>query len=377
MKNGTIMVFLHTTLAVWSILLWQQAAAGSPLWSEGNPQSFASGDPVELKFKKLTSTETLFPLDPGTMPFCVPAGGPKMDRQNLGEALAGDRIQSSPYKLQMKVDTYCEQLCVWHFGRAEKIGVGPSKVVKAIRKNYHSNWLVDNLPAASLTETDTYLITRYSQGIPIGFIAEDTKLAYIYNHVNIQLMYHPVNEEPGMYRVVRFIVQPFFIAHEFEELAPGGDHDFADDAYLSPKVVKIGNPIDSCKPGGREHTDYDMVTARGREPQLASGKILFTYDVIWIEKKDLAWTSRWDIYLTMDNAVPARVHWVSIRNSHNYVFLLTAFVAAILIRNLKRDQGQYNRLASTVGGEGTEEWHGWKAVHGDIFRPPTFCGWPS
>ena len=36
------------------------------------------------------------------------------------------------------------------------------------------------------------------------------------------------------------------------------------------------------------------------------GRILFTYDVMW-RASNVKWASRWDIYLTMDNAVPDKV----------------------------------------------------------------------
>ena len=325
---------------------------------------------VKLKVNKLTSTETLYPLDYKTMPFCAPEGGFKMENENLGEFLAGDRIENSPYLLEMKVDTYCEQLCIANLGRAEKSGVSATKLVKAIRKDYHNNWIVDNLPAASKTETDNSTTTRYWQGFAVGFVSPDNKLAYIHNHVNLELMYHAVDEQPGMYRVVRFTIEPFSIAHDQEPLGPGEDNELNDDKFLSPKVAKIKNPIESCKPGARVHTNYNMVIAR--EPQLASGKVLFTYDVIWKENKDIKWASRWDIYLTMDNAVPAKVHWLSIANSLVIVFVLTAMIAAILIRNLKRDIGRYNRVATDEERAEELEEYGWKLVHADVFRPPSF-----
>ena len=51
---------------------------------------------VKLKVNKMTSQKTLLPVDYYRLPFCQPEGGPKMDHENLGEFLAGDRIESSP-----------------------------------------------------------------------------------------------------------------------------------------------------------------------------------------------------------------------------------------------------------------------------------------
>lgn len=293
-----------------------------------------------------------------------------MDNENLGEFLAGDRIETSPYRLQMKKDMYCEQLCISNVGRGEQRGVSPNKVVRAIRKNYHNNWITDNLSAASKVEDDTTITTRYWQGFPVGFVASDTKKAYIHNHVNIELMYHAVETEVDKYRIVRFTVEPFSIKHEFE---PADDDDDSNEEG-SFTVAKITDPIASCNPKSKKkvHTDYNMVTSQGREPQLASGKVLFTYDVTWIENKDLHWASRWDIYLSMDNAIPAKVHWLSIANSLVIVFVLSAMIAAILVRNLRRDFARYNKLATDEEKAEDLEEFGWKLVHADVFRPPSF-----
>jgi transmembrane 9 superfamily member 2/4 len=326
---------------------------------------------VKLKVNKLTSTKTLMPLDYYILPFCAPDGGAEMENENLGEFLAGDRIESSPYYLEMKKDMYCEQLCMASLGRAELPNVAPNKMVKAIRKNYHNNWIVDNLSSASKVEDDKTTTTRYWQGFPIGFVAEDTKLAYVHNHVNLEIMYHPVENEVNKYRVVRFTVEPFSIAHEFEP-SKDGDEDMKDE-HTRPLVAKIKNPIDSCATKSKVHTDYEMITASGRQPQLASGPVLFTYDVIWLENLELKWASRWDVYLNMDNQIPAKVHWLSIANSLVIVLVLSAMIVAILVRNLRRDINRYNKVATDEESRAEElEEFGWKLVHADVFRPPSF-----
>jgi transmembrane 9 superfamily member 2/4 len=324
----------------------------------------------------MTSTKTLMPIDYYRLPFCNPEGGPKMDNENLGEFLAGDRIESSPYQLLMKTDMYCEQVCISNLGRADQAGVSPNKVVKAIRKSYHNNWIVDNLPAASKVEDDDHVTTRYWHGFPVGFIAENDLKAYIHNHVNIEIMYHAVETEANKYRVVRFTVEPFSIHHEFTKLPPPLDKDnnVLSDSILTP-IAKIANPIASCNPDSqsRKHTDYDMVVADNQRPQEASGDVLFTYDVIWTENKDLHWASRWDVYLSMDNAIPAKVHWLSIANSLVIVFVLSAMIVAILVRNLHRDINRYNKVSMDEEQRAEElEEYGWKLVHADVFRPPSF-----
>ncbi|KAG7366482.1 endomembrane protein 70-domain containing protein [Nitzschia inconspicua] len=342
-----------------------------------NPQSFAEGEPVKLKVNKMTSSKTLLPIDYYRLPFCPPANGPKMDNENLGEFLAGDRIESSPYLLKMKTEMYCEQVCIANLGKGEQKGMKPNRVVQAIRKEYHNNWIVDNLSAASKVEDDTTITTRYWQGFPVGFIGDD-HISYIHNHVNIEILYHPVDslgDDTQKYRVVRFTVEPFSIKHDFEGTDDAQEAEEEEGFPKLQKWAKIKKPIASCDPtvgnDKRSHTSWEMVTEIGRDPQPASGRVLFTYDVHW-ESSDIHWASRWDIYLSMDNAIPAKVHWLSIANSLVIVCVLSAMIIAILLRNLRQDLARYNRLATDEEKADDLEEKGWKLVHADVFRPPTY-----
>ena len=40
-------------------------------------------------------------------------------------------------------------------------------LLQAIQRQYHHNWIIDNLPAASILDTDQYVSTQYV-GYPIG-----------------------------------------------------------------------------------------------------------------------------------------------------------------------------------------------------------------
>jgi len=368
---------VQSSICLLGIILCHEASA---FYLPGvNPQSFASGDVVKLKVNKMTSAKTLMSVDYYRLPFCQPEGGPKMDNENVGEFLAGDRIESSPYRLQMKKDMYCEQVCITNFGRGEHEAVRPNKVVQAIRKNYHNNWIVDNLPSVFKVEDPETITTRYWGGFPVGYVGGNDQKAYINNHVNIEIMYHPVEMEVDEFRVVRFTVEPFSIQHSFEPLQDNDDDTNEDDTNdddtneegKGTKVAKFIKPIMSCAAGNKKvHTNYYMVEAAG--PQLASGKVLFTYDVIWKENKELKWTNRWDIYLSMDNAIPAKVHWLSIANSLVIVGVLSAMIAAILVRNLRCNSSKYSRLGTDVENAEDLKEFGWKSVHADVFRPPSF-----
>jgi transmembrane 9 superfamily protein 2/4 len=114
-----------------------------------------------------------------------------------------------------------------------------------------------------------------------------------------------------------------------------------------------------------------MVTASGVESQLAEGKVLFTYDIIWIENRDLHWASRWDIYLTMDNLVPSQVHWYDMANSAIACVVLLVILLAGLVFCLRKERNLYNTLETDEECSEYEEQHGWIAIRGDVFRPPT------
>jgi transmembrane 9 superfamily protein 2/4 len=330
-----------------------------------------------LKVNKLTSFHDEYPIEYYRLPFCQPESGVEVTNENLGEFLSGDRIENSPYKLQMKKDMYCEQVCISNLGRVEAKGVAASKVVRAIRKDYHDNWIVDNLPSASKMEDDIKSYTKYFHGFPVGFVAKDDNMAYINNHVNIELEYHQADEKVAEYRIVRFTVEPFSVKHDYTPTLTDDDDDDGetDTDTNKPSTLKatLKNPIKSCDYSikDRKHTNYYMVTKAGPGPQPASGKVLFTYDVIWKENKDVVWASRWDIYLNMNDGIPNKVHWLSISNSLVIVFVLTSMIAAILVRNLRRDYDRYAKVATDEEKSEDQEEFGWKLVHADVFRPPS------
>ncbi|CAM9576671.1 unnamed protein product [Phaeothamnion confervicola] len=73
---------------------------------------------------------------------------------------------------------------------------------------------------------------------------------------------------------------------------------------------------------------------------------------------------RWDIY--MSGAPGDQIHWFSITNSSLIVLFLTALVAMIMVRALRKDIQRYN----AEDMEEAKEESGWKLVHGDVFRAP-------
>ncbi len=84
-------------------------------------------------------------------------------------------------------DEYCKVLCQVTLKNKD---VNDFK--RAIKEQYHHNWIIDNLPAASILDSDQYTTTQYV-GYPVGF--SEGSFFFLYNHVNIILEYHPVDGE--------------------------------------------------------------------------------------------------------------------------------------------------------------------------------------
>ncbi|CAM9231353.1 unnamed protein product, partial [Sphacelaria rigidula] len=305
--------------------------------------------------------------------FCGrPEEGPKRSSENLGEFLTGDRIESSPYAIFMQHNISCSPLCQMDLDENDKhIAVKVKNLQKAIEGDYRHNWIIDNLPAASLMETaeasigrdlstSKWTLTYYAQGFPVGFKDTSSGTYYVNNHVHMVVEYHVMDETQDQppARVVGFKVEPFSVRH----------------THTSPGAKWAGGesplpPLDTCD-------DTDPVSPVKMPKSLAEAQavalgetILFTYDVSWVPS-DTHWASRWDIYLTMNKAVKNRVHWFSIVNSLLIVLFLTAMIAMILIRNLHRDIMRYNRVPTDEEKAEEREETGWKLVHADVFRPP-------
>eukprot|EP00471_Norrisiella_sphaerica_P009230 CAMPEP_0184497608 /NCGR_PEP_ID=MMETSP0113_2-20130426/37013_1 /TAXON_ID=91329 /ORGANISM="Norrisiella sphaerica, Strain BC52" /LENGTH=506 /DNA_ID=CAMNT_0026884795 /DNA_START=314 /DNA_END=1835 /DNA_ORIENTATION=- len=318
------------------------------------PRQYQYGESVELKVNKLDSVQTQLPYDYYSLPFCQPNTITE-SAENLGEVLSGDRIENSVYQLQMKMVESCKILCKMDYSKDDL-----KLFEERIREDYRVNMIVDNLPSATKfytqevnEEGELEYITHYDKGYALGFLGSnqialtETGVAYVNNHIRFHLFYH---EDPSSftgYRIVGFEVEPFSVEHEIDGVYQG-----------------THTRLLTCTP-------LNKVTA-GMRPQPVSGvesdrtEIIWTYDVQW-GKSDVKWASRWDVYLKMTDS---QIHWFSIINSTAIVLFLSAMLAMIMMRTLHRDFRRYNEIENDE--EAKREETGWKLVHADVFRPPSF-----
>ncbi|KAL8747682.1 MAG: hypothetical protein Q9190_000478 [Brigantiaea leucoxantha] len=273
--------------------------------------------------------------------FCEPEGGKKDVSESLGSIMFGDRIQTSPFELQMMKNETCKAVCK----EAQKYDRPAAKFTnQRIRDKYKFNWLIDGLPAGIPyidPSTDTGFTLR---GFPLGVVNDDKK-PELYNHYDIVVDYHEAAKDK--FRVVGVLVVP---------------SSRADSKIKGDGGVECGT---------EEGKGPRMVISEDNEQD-----VIFTYAVYWRPSKT-AWATRWDTYL---HVFDPRIHWFSLVNSAIIVIFLCAMVVGILMRALKKDIARYNRLESFNlddlsggGGEaedGVQEDSGWKLVHGDVFRTP-------
>lgn len=295
------------------------------------PTEYEQGQNVPLKVNKMTSSKEQMPYRFYDLPFCQP-GVREAKIENLGEILAGDIIENSPYAIRFLQNKTCEVLC----SPRTLSDADRNKFKRKIDQDYRINWIVDNLPAA--IEGIYFEETDYEAGFPVGLYVSGHY--YISNHVTITLMYH---SDPARYqgsRIVGFEVEPSTVRQN--------SHDEAQ--------APFGVVTTSCiagKEGAADGWDLDS-----EQP------LIFTYDVRWA-KSDVRWASRWDVYLKSPSG--SAIHWFPLLNSVLIMVLLTGVVAIILAKTLNRDIAMYNLVATE---EDKAEETGWKLVHGDVFRKP-------
>lgn len=148
-----------------------------------------------------------------------------------------------------------------------------------------------------------------------------------------------------------------------EKAAKGEDMWMVVGFEVMPCSVKrtFGDTIEpvKCKPWPFEGNPEPQPIVEGAD-------IVYSYDVFW-DVSDVEWASRWDLYLRMPNG---SVHWFSILNSLLVVLVMSAIVAVILMRTVRRDLAKYEELL-IEGQDSSKEESGWKLLAGDVFRAPS------
>jgi transmembrane 9 superfamily protein 2/4 len=159
------------------------------------PREFKEGDSVQLKVDKLTSVRSQLPYSFYHLPFCTPSDSGLVDKngkplevenvaENLGEVLAGDRMESTGYQLNMQEHSPgCQILCRKEFDTKDT-----NKLTNFIDKEYRVNMWVDNLPAAqklfssrTAMEADVKRMEAMKKGQAVDTLSTADKESFMYS----------------------------------------------------------------------------------------------------------------------------------------------------------------------------------------------------
>ena len=215
-----------------------------------------------------------------------------------------------------------------------------------IDDEYSFNMILDNLPAALVVHESESGEKQYARGFPLGRSSPQRSSNHnhqrmLYNHIRFTVLYHR-DERTDLSRIVGFEAEPMSIKHQHS-------------GWRGSKTELGTCPSMSSSSLSAKADVSPQVVENGEE-------IVYTYDVLFKEST-IKWASRWDMYLRMPDQ---QIHWLSVVNSLLILLFLTAMVAMILVRSLRRDISQYN----AIDIEDAQEETGWKLLHGDVFRNP-------
>ena len=334
------------------IIRKKEASLAQVLFPGVSPEEYNNGEQLWMYVDLVESSKTQVPFEFYDLPGCkMPTRGKsqrtKKMRKNLGSRLQGHDMKPAPFDLTVKRDMGCTPIC--------QVALGGKKLRwmrKLVERQYRVQLQLDTLPVLMRSKELNYAV----RGYPIGFKAPPSTQQtapkndyFLYNHLKFQITYH---EDPSQFdgvRITGFDVHPVSVKHEMP--ANGG-------------AVSRTTQLSTCKGMNVENDAANFLSLKFQED--TSLNIVYSYDVQWI-KNDLAWTDRWDVYLV--GSPDDGIHYYSILNSLFVVVFMTGAIASIMVRTLRKDIQGYNELQTL---EEAQEETGWKLVHGDVFRPPSF-----
>lgn len=342
------------------------------------------------------------------------AGGakarPHYHRETLGSVLAGEREVDTAYDLVALRNASCTVAC-----RAPRVlrVKQLQRLQQLIDDSYRVRVSLDNMEGVVREQREAHVIEggggngtqaqqrgqsqepsgaelarrrehSYRRGYPVGY-RDSVELTttygdaggagtpskpvnavrrYLVNHLDFEVLYHrPRGVEHAAaatgVRIVGLELTPrsidYFHREDERDNSTAATVERAQRAGAGDACPAVSNAapeldIDALQPGDR---------------------VLYTYAVTWRESP-VRWATRWDALLRLDDERDiVGLEWLSTAESLIAVVALAALAACILLRALRRDLAAYSSLLVEDEREAREEEAGWKAVAGDVFRPPT------
>lgn len=315
----------------------------------------------------------------------------------------------SDYELEMGKDEEIRYLCSHKVDRA-----GLRKAQQIIKDGYAAEWIVDNLPGATRFVSADRLRKYYATGFKMGFEEVNPMTGapryFINNHVTLVLRWHRAPGKAG--RHGKKVIVGFEV---YGKSIEAGNRD-ASGLPANIQHVRDGMELtlrsnSTTSTTARKYTDTSYTPAEVDDADdKATLTIPYTYSVYFREEESIEWNNRWDLFFVgQDDS--SKIHWLAIVNSLVISGLLTAVVAVILTRTIRgeikgykdsgledgkvkikrtknthspRKSGEKGGLLEQAGDdvdadlssddEPVEDITGWKLVHGDVFRPPSYGG---
>jgi len=290
---------------------------------------YSIGMKVNIQAGSLSSKRAIIPFGYNKLEICHSHKHNKI--YTLGEIITGEALFTTDYFVNINHNKYCESIC---FNEFNKYNINSIK--KLIKREYYSNWYIDNLPAGLLTFDQNKKEFKYDyfRGIPLGYIDNFDHKYYIYNHLQFHILLNKI--ENDKYDIVGFNILPFSI-------------DYSNDD---------GKCINSDENKGYP-SNYDNI----KKQELVEGNITFKYDVIF-EKSNIPLKSRWDNYKKNDKTF----RWAGLIYSYLLILIFSIIIFIVFSKNIQKDIDIYNFRVVTI--ESMDEFN-WKQAAGDVFRAPS------
>jgi hypothetical protein len=110
------------------------------------------------------------------------------------------------------------QMCTMNLGISEL-----NDFTSFIQNKFTYRLELDGLPSATVIKRNKYKdptkgdVVKYHEGIPIGLWSEKSQKSFFFNHLEITVLVHRVNEE--VLRIVGLEVEPFSIAEDSNRMS--------------------------------------------------------------------------------------------------------------------------------------------------------------
>ena len=208
----------------------------------------------------LSSVKTQIPFSYNYLDLCEDEN-PYRPNETFTELLSGTRAEYTSFLLDMNFNESCKISCEKKFSKKDI-----KKFKWFIDRDYFFNFYLDSLPSG-YSSTDMYTnetITTFYQGIPIGFVSNDTY--FIYNHY---IIYVDINKKDDKFQIVGFSIEP---------------------VSVEQKTIDICENL-VIENGGEYFRDFNNFYAQ----ELIEDDVLFTYDVVF-KLSDKTFSSRCQTY---------------------------------------------------------------------------------